>query len=762
VGHRRSLVASAAVVLAALVPLPAAGAAPAPGEAASVASDDMVSAVPAKGIRHLTAPSNQLTAQAAGQPAPPTPAPVVGDERIWAALDQEKGTDYAKDYTLRGVGAHIEVWVASDEDDVSSGLAFPGDDCRNDERIEISDEQIQHLMREYDGKILPAESEVFSVAPERDGTNAALPEELGLPADYYRGEGDNVVVLVDNVRDANFYDPSLRNGNVTYVAGFFYATFNEYFDRNVMTIDAYDWLHRTGDNPPNEPVPGDVCASKPARPNAYESTFAHEYQHLLQYYEDPAETEWVNEGLSMYAEDVTGYAHADLPVTDIRFDPYIQCLLGHAATQTSANPNPRPGGPENSLTVWEDQGEGSELLCDYGAAFSFMLYLEGRYGRGLLSALHRDDRQGLDSLATLLRLRNIPESVPTLLQQWQVMLAIDAPLAAPWTWFPGNDAAYSTPKLNGTINWDNADAYSTPGAPPNGGDYVRVRDGAGRYVGARGLRTIEFDGASTLPPTPVAWTVAANPPDRAGDAALYSGTGSNLDRAAIRSVTVPAADPTLTFESRWETEPGWDFGFVQVSTDAGRTWTSLANDSTTTEHDPGAIAPVVANLPGFTGSSEGWTTQRFDLSRWAGREVLLSFRLITDPAIELPGWWVDDIQVGGQPINDGSTVEGFRSATELNPIAVSGFTVQLVGYPSSGRGPVIVWPIGVNNDFDARLTVPPALRIAGVDVVAVIVTYNEPTEQLRQYAPYALRVNGVLQPGGGPAEPGRAPQAGGD
>ena len=35
--------------------------------------------------------------------------------------------------------------------------------------------------------------------------------------------------------------------------------------------------------------------------------------------------------------------------------------------------------------------------------------------------------------------------------------------------------------------------------------------------------------------------------------------------------------------------------------------------------------------------------------------------------------------------------------------------------------------------------------------VVAIVAYDEPTEQVQQYAPYTLKVNGVLQPGGTPA-----------
>jgi hypothetical protein len=684
----------------------------------------------------------------------------IGEERTWAALDDFNGFEYLKDYTLRGVGEHIEVWVASDSDDVSSDLEFPGDDCRNDERVVITDEQIQGLIAEYDGNILPIESQAFSVAPDRDGTNAILPEAIGLPADYYTGEGDNVVVLVDNVRDTNFYDPSLAGGNVTYIAGFFYSVFNEYFDRNVMTIDGYDWVHRTGPNPPDEPVPGDLCASKPARPFTYEGTFAHEYQHLLQYYADAAETSWVNEGLSMYAEEITGYATADLPITELGFDAYIQCLLGNSEIQTEPNPNPREGGPENSLTLWGDQGQDSEILCDYGAAFSFMLYLDGRFGPGFLTALHNDGaRQGLASLQGLLdeRVDKAP-SAQTLLHQWAAMLALDEPLeTATSTVGIGSTAGYSTPTLHAAINWDNDDAYAEPGAPPNGSDYVRLRAADGSYLSGSDVQTISFDGASLLPTTPVEWTVDPSPPGQEGDPALWSGSGENFDRAAIVGVSVPTTDATLTFDTTYDTEVDWDFGFVQVSTDGGATWTSLANELTTDVHNPGAVPAVIDNLPGISGTSDGWVSTSFDLSAYAGQDVLLSFRYITDSSVNGDGWWIDDVAIGGEVISDGSSVEGFQSQSEVLPTAVAGFTVQIVGYNSAGGGTVARFTLGLDDSFDGGRTrfpksVTPA-QVASFDVVAAIVMYDEPTESVTQYAPYVLSVNGVVQPGGGSEAP---------
>ena len=178
----------------------------------------------------------------------------------------------------------------------------------------VTDAQVQRLVTEFDGNIYPKETATFSTPPDRDGTNAALgPDEDGNGGDY-TGGGEKTVTLVDNVRDDNFYTfPAAP----TYIAGFFSAQFNELLDRNVMTIDAFDWAHRTTDDPPDEST-DDLCTSRPARPNLYEGTFAHEWQHLLHYYTDPFETTWVNEGLSDFAQTLTGYVDATATVFDQR------------------------------------------------------------------------------------------------------------------------------------------------------------------------------------------------------------------------------------------------------------------------------------------------------------------------------------------------------------------------------------------------------------------------------------------------------------
>jgi len=678
--------------------------------------------------------------KAAAEPTTPNRTQV-GSKRTWLALDDTGGFIYLKKYRLRGIGEHIEVWVADDNDKTSKDTNFPDGDCRNGIRTKITNAQVAGLIDEFDNNIYPIESETWSVPPDRDGSEAILPQILPMADNNYRGEGDNIVVLVDNVRDDNFYDTNNAN-TLSYIAGFFYSVFNEYFDRNVMTIDAWDWIHRTGATPPNEPST-DPCTNAGARPFLYESVFAHEYQHLLEYYEDVDEYSWVNEGLSNFSEVLTGYADFEIPITQTGFDGAVQCFLGNAGIQTEANPIPFEGGPENSLTLWGDQNDDpSEILCDYGAASTIMMMLNTRYGTEFLSDLHSEDANGFEGLQAVLDAHGVEATASDIVHDWLVTVALDSLLEDGATLNGGDPADFTADGIDGAINWDTIQSYSTPGAPPNGADFVRLRDAAGEYLSAGEIDDISFAGVASHPPDPIEWTI--------DQGALFSGAGDNLDRAIAREITVPAGDPTLTFQAQWDTEELWDFGFVQISTDGGETWTSLSNDDTTSEHDPGAIPQVVANLPGFTGVSGGFVPETLDLSAYAGQTVLLSFRYITDGGVTGGGFWVDDVSVGGTLISDGSTLDGWSSLTEINPIEIEGYKVQLLAYEDDGS---VAWigELPVDSGFEGSLSGAELDAVIGssAEVVAALVTYDESTELINKYAPYTLEVNGVVQPGGG-------------
>jgi bacillopeptidase F (M6 metalloprotease family) len=234
-----------------------------------------------------------------------------------------------------------------------------------------------------------------------------------------------------------------------------------------------------------------------------------------------------------------------------------------------------------------------------------------------------------------------------------------------------------------------------------------------------------------------------------GDTVLYSHFDVFLDRSIQRAVTVPASgDRSLTFETKYEIEFGWDFGVVQVSADDGRTWTSLANANTTDEHDPAAYKLIEEAVPGLTGRAP-WHVETFDLSAYAGKTVLLRFRMLTDAAGlgngQRPGWWIDDVRVGGALVSDGS----LAGWSEISPF-VPGYTVQLVSIGQKRHDGVTLARLELENGRSASLDGRALRRLVGRDAgfVAAIVTFDEPSESISRNAPYALTANGVLQPGG--------------
>jgi hypothetical protein len=682
----------------------------------------------------ITEPTIREISQAASEQAGPAAAPVVGEERFWLGLDDFEGAIYPKAYTLRGIGDHIEVWVASDEDEISTGTDFPGDDCRNDGvRNVITDDQVNYLIDQFDNTMYPIESDAFSVGPSLDGRGAPLAEILELPRGYYRGPGDRIVALIDNVRDENFYDTDNSQG-LTYIAGFYFSLFDFYFNRQTMTIDAFDWLHRTGANPPHEPS-ADLCLNANARPFLYEGVFAHEYQHLLENYVDFDETIWMNEGLSDYAQTITGYVDPSIPVTQIGFDSHIQCFLGFNNQVTNANPIPREGGPENSLTLWGDQTDfESEILCDYGAAYTFMEYLAARYGEQFMKDLHLGNPNGLDALAQQLSGLG-DEKALGVIAMWATMVAVDGALDDGFSLIGGAAADFSTPTLNASINWDNDQAFAAPGVPPNGSDYVRLRDGA--YLAAGQIDSVAFDGATQLPKLPVEWVVDKNSPGPGKRKALYSGKGDNLDRAIVRRVRVGQGN--LQFDTIWDTESGYDYAYVQVSTNGGKRYRSIrCTDS--------VAAPLG---PGFEGESDGFVHQRCNLSRYAGDRVHLAFRYVTDGSVQFDGFWVDDVVLDGREISDGRTLRGWKSPTQISPVAVKHLVVRLVAIDET-TNEVRIGLLPLDESFDGTLEGADLDALIGTtgSTVAAIITFLDRSETVLQTAPYSLTVNGVEQPGG--------------
>jgi hypothetical protein len=135
-----------------------------------------------------------------------------------------------------------------------------------------------------------------------------------------------------------------------------------------------------------------------------------------------------------------------------------------------------------------------------------------------------------------------------------------------------------------------------------------------------------------------------------GRLAWYSDSKYSEDFLLQTVVDIPSDSPLLTFETKYDVEYLYDYGFVQLSVDGGTTWVSLMNAYTTSDSMPDTSADIVDNLPGLTGTDEiwpNWRTMTFNLSDYAGESALLGFRYMTDVGYLGDGWFLYNVAING-------------------------------------------------------------------------------------------------------------------
>ena len=140
--------------------------------------------------------------------------------------------------------------------------------------------------------------------------------------------------------------------------------------------------------------------------------------------------------------------------------------------------------------------------------------------------------------------------------------------------------------------------------------------------------------------------------------------GNWLENTLIQEFDLTAATPpvTFSFDSWWDIEEDWDYGFFAVSTDGGATWeyigdtTGFFTDSNPHGQNKGW---------GLTGSGEGRIA--FDLSAYAGQSILVRLEYWTDPSVNGEGWFVDNFSL------DDATGNLFSDDVEAGP---DGWTVD--------------------------------------------------------------------------------------
>ena len=126
-----------------------------------------------------------------------------------------------------------------------------------------------------------------------------------------------------------------------------------------------------------------------------------------------------------------------------------------------------------------------------------MEYVYGQFGQSGLQFLFGAPEAGLEGLQAMLDDQGDSRTAQEFLHDWTVMVALDGALDDNGGALRGGSAnSYSAPTLHSSINWDENDAYDAAGAPPNGSDYVRLRDGSGTCLAGGDVDSVTFEGVS--------------------------------------------------------------------------------------------------------------------------------------------------------------------------------------------------------------------------------------------------------------------------
>ncbi|NTV65507.1 MAG: hypothetical protein HGA65_18510, partial [Oscillochloris sp.] len=138
-----------------------------------------------------------------------------------------------------------------------------------------------------------------------------------------------------------------------------------------------------------------------------------------------------------------------------------------------------------------------------------------------------------------------------------------------------------------------------------------------------------------------------------GQYAWWSNRSDDSQAMLTRAVDLRGlTKATLTFETWYEIENDYDYAFITVSTDGGKSWDTLPGSLTTTD-DPQGVnyghgITGISGRPGAKledGHRGRWVSEQMDLSPYASQQILLRFWQITDQGFNAPGMLIDNIAI---------------------------------------------------------------------------------------------------------------------
>ena len=341
----------------------------------------------------------------------------------------------------------------------------------------------------------------------------------------------------------------------------------------------------------------------------YETVLAHEFQHMVHWHNDRNEETWVNEGMSELAQEIAGYP------PDLNF-----------ARRYAVH-------PDTQLNTWSTSPDGNGR--HYGGAYLFMAYFLQRFGEELTQAVVSQPANGILGFTNALHQAGWDLTFEDLFADWLI-----ANYANQYTAL-GTQGVYGYRQLRLPPLALAESFYRYPQQPSEGA----VRNFGVDYIALRGSGDLSFHFEG------MTGTRYANTEPYSGSYAWWSNRADESDCRLTRAFdfsSLPAGDDlTMDVQMWFDIEEDYDYGYVLVSRD-GRKWDILPGQRTTTENPSGnsfGHAYTARSLAAPRDESPAWIQESFDLSAYAGKEVLIRFEYVTDDAVNAPGWFIDDIAI---------------------------------------------------------------------------------------------------------------------
>ncbi|MBN1314893.1 MAG: immune inhibitor A [Anaerolineales bacterium] len=423
----------------------------------------------------------------------------------------------------------------------------------------------------------------------------------------------------------------------------------------------------------------------------YNGLLAHEFQHMIHFNADPNEDIWLNEGFSVLASHLNGFDSGQVDRSFLS----------------------RPDIQLNTFYYDESSGSGH-----YGASFLFASYLLDRLGEDGIKSLVETPEDGFPGIDAMLEKNGFEFDAESLFIDWTAALYLEQfdtrddrydfqNMELPAPTLSNEHDNYPVPRIETTVN-------------QFGTDYIL-------FAGEEPV-TLIFTGTQQVK--------LLNTDPHGGDNYWWSNRGENMDSTLTRSFDLSGLDSvTLEYWLWYEIEKGWDYAYLEVSTDGGHNWQIIP-----TEHTDGDNPSGNSYGHGYTGISGGnttpeWLHESVSLDEYAGQSIRIRFEVITDGAITYDGLALDDLSIPELGYMDGFetddpawTAAGFNRCSNY---LAQRFAIQLVGISKEpqvwqfeldkGRGK---WEIPLSNEMNQAV-----LIVSGITPVT------------RQVASYAYQVD---------------------